>query len=102
MSGFHRLDGILLARGPGLKKGAAIEGATLFDLAPTILHLMGSHVPDDMDGRVLTGLFEERFLKERPIVYTKAPVDTDREVTDLSQEDQEVVLERLKGLGYID
>ena len=102
VSGFHRLDGVLLACGPGLKKGAAIEGATLFDLAPTLLHLMGSRVPEDMDGRVLTELFEEQFLKEHPIVYVEAPADTNREATGLSQEDQEVVLERLKGLGYID
>jgi predicted AlkP superfamily phosphohydrolase/phosphomutase len=102
VSGFHRLDGILLACGPGLKKGVTIEGATLFDLAPTILHLMGGRVPDDMDGRVLTELYEEPFLKAHPIVYTEALAETDGEAIDLSQEDQESVLERLKGLGYID
>jgi predicted AlkP superfamily phosphohydrolase/phosphomutase len=102
VSGFHRLDGILLARGPGLKKGATIAGATLVDLAPTILHLMGSRVPDDMDGRVLTELFEEPFLQAHPIVYAEALAEPDRKAGELSSQDQQIVLERLKGLGYID
>jgi predicted AlkP superfamily phosphohydrolase/phosphomutase len=102
VSGFHRLDGIFLARGPGLRKGASLEGGTLVDLAPTILHLMGSRIPDDMDGRVLTELFEERFLKEHPVVYTEAAAEDDRMAADLSPEDQAAVLDRLKGLGYID
>jgi predicted AlkP superfamily phosphohydrolase/phosphomutase len=102
VSGFHRLDGVFLAKGPGLRQGAGLEGATLVDLAPTILHLMGGRIPDDMDGRVLTELFEERFMKEHPVVYTEAAAEDDRAVEDLSPEDQAAVLERLKGLGYID
>jgi hypothetical protein len=31
-------------------------------MAPTILHLMGEAVPDDMDGRVLEEIFEPEFL----------------------------------------
>jgi hypothetical protein len=51
---------------------------------------------------VLTELFEESFLKEHPVVYTAAAAEDDRPVDDLSAEDQAAVLERLKGLGYID
>jgi predicted AlkP superfamily phosphohydrolase/phosphomutase len=102
VSGFHRLDGILLARGPGIRKGVVVEGATLLDMAPTILHVMGSRIPDDMDGRVLTEAFEDRFLQEHPVVYTDAVAEADRETMELSPADQEAVLDRLKGLGYID
>jgi predicted AlkP superfamily phosphohydrolase/phosphomutase len=102
VSGFHRLDGILLARGPGLKKGVVVDGATLLDVAPTILHLMGSPIPDDLDGRVLTEVFADAFLKEHPVVHTKALAEADAETMELSPEDQEAVLDRLKGLGYID
>lgn len=102
ISGMHRMDGILIAKGRPIKQGATIEGATLMDIAPTVLYLMGSRIPQDMDGRVLTELFEEEFLKEHPIVYAEAAPEVEGQPVELSAEDQEAVLERLKGLGYID
>jgi predicted AlkP superfamily phosphohydrolase/phosphomutase len=102
ISGTHRQDGMLVAKGPWFRKGATIEGATLLDLAPTILHLMGSHVPDDMDGRVLAELFEEGFLKAHPVAYREAGAEEARQDREVSPADQAIILERLKGLGYID
>ena len=67
MGGSHRLDGILIARGKPFRKGIEVEGARLIDMAPTILHLMGQPVPDDMDGRVLEELFDPEFLARHPI-----------------------------------
>ncbi|MEO5754019.1 MAG: alkaline phosphatase family protein [Chthoniobacterales bacterium] len=63
--GTHRRDGILIAHGKPFRKGLAVEGARLIDMAPTILHLMGQPVPEDLDGRVLEELFEPEFLSER-------------------------------------
>ncbi|MCE9613375.1 MAG: alkaline phosphatase family protein [Lentisphaerae bacterium] len=57
ISGDHHLNGVLLARGPGLRRGAEVSGARLIDLAPTFLHTLGQAVPSDMDGRVLDQLF---------------------------------------------
>jgi predicted AlkP superfamily phosphohydrolase/phosphomutase len=102
ISGTHRTHGILIAQGPWCRKGASVENATLLDLAPTILYLLGSRIPDDLDGRVLLELFEEGFLKEHPIVYREAEPDAGGLDAGLSAEDQEVILGRLKGLGYID
>jgi arylsulfatase A-like enzyme len=102
ISGTHRMHGVLLAKGPWCRQGVSLAGATLLDLAPTILHLAGCPVPDDMDGRVLTELFDEGFFKEHPIAYRAAGAEAARQETGLSSEDQEVILSRLKGLGYID
>ena len=57
-TGDHRLEGILIATGPGFQVGAEPRDAALLDIAPTVLHLLGVPVPDDMDGRVLTELLE--------------------------------------------
>jgi predicted AlkP superfamily phosphohydrolase/phosphomutase len=65
--GAHRRDGILIAHGKPFRKGIEIEGARLIDMAPTILHLMGQPVPDDMDGHVLEELFEPEVLTPHPI-----------------------------------
>ncbi|NJE06961.1 hypothetical protein E3E31_00115 [Thermococcus sp. M39] len=66
--GNHRLDGIFLAYGPGIKKGYKIENAKIYDIAPTILHIFGLPIPNDMDGRVLMEIFEEdsEFAKRKP------------------------------------
>ncbi len=68
-TGSHRLEGIFIAHGPDIKKGYKIEGAKIYDIAPTILHLFGLPIPDDMDGRVLTEIFEpdSELKKEKPV-----------------------------------
>jgi predicted AlkP superfamily phosphohydrolase/phosphomutase len=98
--GHHRMEGILLARGGACRKGESIRGARLIDLAPTILHLMGSRIPADMDGRVLAEIFDPGFLESRPVEF-QAPgeeaADTAPRPTDREQD----VIRRLKDLGYL-
>lgn len=66
--GDHKLEGIFMAYGPDIKKGQKIENAKIYDLAPTILHMFGLPIPNDMDGRVLTEIFEEysELAKRKP------------------------------------
>ncbi|MFH1156223.1 MAG: alkaline phosphatase family protein [Pseudomonadota bacterium] len=54
----HRRYGILVAKGPGIRKDEIIYGAGLLDICPTILCLFGLPVGEDMDGVPLAGLFE--------------------------------------------
>jgi tetratricopeptide (TPR) repeat protein len=49
----HRDVGIFCAKGPNIKKDEIIYGASLLDITPTILTLMGFPVGEDMDGRPL-------------------------------------------------
>ncbi|HET6202153.1 MAG TPA: alkaline phosphatase family protein [Planctomycetota bacterium] len=56
---FHHDDappGILLARGPRVPSGARIEGASILDVAPTVLAALGLPVPCEMPGRAWTEL----------------------------------------------
>ncbi|HEX2749290.1 MAG TPA: tetratricopeptide repeat protein, partial [Verrucomicrobiales bacterium] len=55
---WHRRFGIFVASGPGIKKGERIYGASLLDIAPTILACFGLPSGADMDGRVLAEIFE--------------------------------------------
>lgn len=52
-SGHHRGTGWLLAAGPGVRDGGALEGARVADLSATALALLGRPVPDHFDGRPL-------------------------------------------------
>jgi predicted AlkP superfamily phosphohydrolase/phosphomutase/tetratricopeptide (TPR) repeat protein len=54
----HRDFGIFAARGPGIKQDELIYGAGVLDITPTLLSLYGLPIGDDMDGKVLAGIFE--------------------------------------------
>ena len=49
--------GIFAASGPGLARDALLHGASVLDLAPTILTCFGLPIGDDMEGRVLVEAF---------------------------------------------
>lgn len=55
----HSPYGIFCLRGPGIQPGERIYGASLLDIAPTLLHLYGLPVGRDMDGKVLVNCFTE-------------------------------------------
>ncbi len=95
-SGCHRRHGIFIAWGAGIRRGTTVAGARILDLAPTILHLMGLPVPDDMDGRVLT----EALTITRPVEYQAAGPSAGAEAA-LSSEEEAEVEERLRALGYL-
>lgn len=50
-SGSHTPHGFLLAVGPGIPAGVELEGASIYDIAPTVLEGAGVAVPDHFDGR---------------------------------------------------
>jgi predicted AlkP superfamily phosphohydrolase/phosphomutase len=65
-SGSHRMNGILAACGPHIKKGTV--HASVYDIAPTILSLFGIPVFGDMDGTVLSQIATQKVqsLGEEP------------------------------------
>jgi hypothetical protein len=97
----HRLEGILIVKGPGIKKAETISGAGIIDLAPTILFMMGLPVPSDMDGKVLIEAFNPSYLKSNPIMYEKETRKPRLVTYEWSKEEQERIKKRLEALGYL-
>ncbi len=60
-------DGVVLAVGDGIRPGSAIRNASILDVAPTILYLMGLPVARDMEGRVFTEMLDEDFTRAHPV-----------------------------------
>lgn len=50
--GYHTREGVLLLRGPGVRRGVDLACAQLRDVAPTVLHLLGLPVPTDRRGKI--------------------------------------------------
>lgn len=99
-TGDHTPWGILLAYGNHIRPGARLDRAEIIDLAPTILHLLGLPTPEDMDGKVLVEILEERFLSSRPIRQSP-PSDVPPGEVGYGDGESEEVVKRLKGLGYL-
>lgn len=102
----HGTHGICVLRAPGVSAGRRIHGATLLDIAPTILHLFGLPVGRDMDGRVLAEFFdppaEPQFIDTWDKVHgphhdgTHLPGECNNPYEDAAS------LRQLSALGYID
>ncbi|HIQ02287.1 MAG TPA: hypothetical protein EYH30_09205 [Anaerolineales bacterium] len=100
--GCHRQEGILLFYGEKVRRGATVEGAQIVDVAPTVLALMGEPVPAEMDGRVLEEAIDEGYLEAAPVRRVAGGGEGARdEGMGYSDEESELVKERLRELGYL-
>lgn len=99
--GAHSQRGIFLATGPAFKEGAVVDGTGIIDLAPLILHLADLPVPEDMEGAVPVDAFRPEFLEARPIRYESPTEAAGGDSHDFSDEEKNLIEERLRNLGYI-
>lgn len=49
----HDWDGIFILWDPKTHSGRKLDGVTIYDVAPTILHLMGEPIPKTMEGNII-------------------------------------------------
>jgi predicted AlkP superfamily phosphohydrolase/phosphomutase len=99
----HRMDGIIFISGKEIKKNYQIMQSNIMDIAPTILYLFGLPIPDDMDGKVIKEAIEDAYLQKHPIQIKKVSAkDEDRGKQDYSEDEAEVIRDRLEGLGYLE
>ncbi|HMB53264.1 MAG TPA: tetratricopeptide repeat protein, partial [Thermoanaerobaculia bacterium] len=100
---WHRLFGIVVGDGPGIGR-AEVTGASIFDVAPTVLAQLGLPVPDDMDGSVIEELLPSAARGGPPPgqLASYEPLPRSRpEAIRFSAEDDEDRLRELVALGYI-
>jgi len=99
----HDPRGIFAGWGPDVARAGRVEGMAITDLAPTLLHLLGLPVPEDMDGRVALEVFKpgSEAARRHP---ASAPAGSQASAAqaELSAEEEESVRGVLRGLGYMD
>jgi tetratricopeptide (TPR) repeat protein len=94
------MEGILYMYGNGVKPRTRIEGATILDIAPTVLALGGLSSAADMPGRVLAEALTTPVQKP-----TVASYEGGEQVTATGASDNAVdpaILAHLRSLGYLD
>jgi Flp pilus assembly protein TadD len=107
---WHRDPGVILAWGRGIRRGARIGGADIYDITPTLLAYFGVPASEEMRGRVLADLFEPGFLPPLPsrvVSYraaseagkTAGAAGVDGGAANKSEEAE--ILENLRALGYV-
>jgi predicted AlkP superfamily phosphohydrolase/phosphomutase len=104
-SGRHEAEGVLLVSGPPVAGGAAIK-ADIVDVCPTVLHVLGAPIPDDLDGRVLTEVFTPAYEAARPVraasTSGKPAAPSASEAAGYTEQERQQVEERLRRLGYVE
>ena len=98
----HRPEGIFIAMGPAIRSGVRVP-CSIYDVAPTALYLRDLPVPSGMDGSLVTDVLEPEHLDANPVRMTPSDVEDGRtKSVELSPEDQKLIEDRLRGLGYIE
>ena len=111
-AGTHHPVGVLLGIGPGLKQGAEVETLNILDVAPLLMYSVGAEIPAEFEGSFPATMFDPSYLElvpPRAAVPTASDAD-DLELQTANVEDREsmdaddelVLANRLRSLGYID
>ena len=100
----HAPYGIFCMKGPGIKKDERIYGATLLDIAPTILSVFGLPAGKDMPGRVLQAAFEKEPFLERIPSWENMPGNSGQHPGELREDPWAAAeaLSQLVELGYLE
>ncbi len=86
----HSMNGIFMAYGKGIKNNYTVKGANIFDVMPTILHILNIPIPKDLDGKVLQDIFEENTeLRTRKIIIQEM---------DKTEEEKEILAKTIQKL----
>jgi tetratricopeptide (TPR) repeat protein len=102
---WHRPQGIFVLKGPGIRGDERVEAATLLDVAPTVLTLLGLAIGEDMSGKPLVSAFEQAPRIQRIESWEKQRGEDGRLPMGPDEEDPaaaQALLQQFIALGYID
>ena len=97
--GIHHPEGIMIIKGSKIRKLDDGFSLQMQDISPTLLYLLGIEPPEYMDGKVRMELFREPV----PVKATgkQYSFDDQGDHYQHTEEDQRLIEERLKDLGYL-
>jgi tetratricopeptide (TPR) repeat protein len=102
---WHDRYGVLAMAGPGIRAGHELAEASVLDIFPTLLALLGMPLAADLDGRVLeealTGELAAQGPRRRIPTFARGEANPNgRRFAEASPEDR-AILEGLVAIGYV-
>ena len=103
VSGDHRPEGIMILAGNHVRHGVGERKASILDITPTVLYLLGLPIGKDMEGRVLEEAIDPTFLATTPprAIPTHEVRPDRKPETAVPTDADERIKDRLKSLGYL-
>jgi predicted AlkP superfamily phosphohydrolase/phosphomutase len=105
IKGTHRPEGIFIAGGDAIARGTKLDELSILDVAPTLLYSLGLPIPENLEGQLVASAFEAEYISANPARAEGPTQDPDDEfdaaADKMAEADQDVVLERLRALGYM-
>ena len=100
----HRQFGMFCMSGPNILKDERIYGATLLDITPTVLTLFGLQVGKDMDGKVLTQVFDKKIIPQYIDSWELVEGNSGNHADELKEDPlaAQEALKQLIELGYVE
>lgn len=100
-AGTHHPDGVFFAFGPGVRAGEVTGAHGVADVGATLLYSLGLEIPEDLDGRVATGVFTPAHLQQHAVKVGAATTGPAGGTQAEYDTDEEKIKEQLKMLGYL-
>lgn len=100
---WHRMMGMIVLHGPGIRPGERIHGASLLDVLPTLLAWQGLPVGADMPGAVMQRAFQTSLVVEKiPTWNTACSANQTGDIPRLDDAREHfAALRQFAALGYI-
>jgi len=101
-AGYHHRDlGVVALSGTNTVPGKRME-FDIYDVAPTILYLMGEPVASDMDGKIVYDVLEPSYVAENVPTYVETyETGEEDDVEFIEAEPDSELIELLESLGYL-
>ena len=101
--GVHAPEGIVILAGPPVRPGIELREASISDVTPTALALLGLPLARDMEGHVWTEALRPEFLKQHPVscVETYGGEAGEPALATYDEEERQALYQRLRDLGYL-
>lgn len=94
LSGWHRMNGMFILRGPGVRPGHVEKEYNLLDVVPTCMYILQQTMAEDLDGKIMEDCFTPEHLRKVSPKRTGRLTEEDRPMTPEE-------IESLRNLPYI-
>lgn len=101
--GHHRMEGMLVLHGPSIRPEHSLADRRIEDIMPTVLYALSVPVPSYLDGDIVADAFSPEYLSAHPPERVERPLPSldPHGQRGYSAEEEALLRERLKDLGYL-